>query len=299
MENSFKTLIDSAQEILILLPNNHTFDHVAGGLSVFLSLLNQKKKVTISCHTPMVTEYSRLVGVDKITQELGSDVLAIKLIDYVATNVDKVSYDIEKDQFKLTITPKSGFKAPTKEQINISYSGTSGDLILLIGGNTNSDFPAFNTLEFQDVKTIHLGTKILEVTNNDIKILSFATPASSISELVAILLRESEYPIDQDVATNLLSGIEEQSDNFQNNQVTSDTFLVFAELMKLGGVRKSKTIPVDGFPQGSIPTKPFTTQVQPVFKDKTMTLEKAEEEIQQDIPPSWSEPKIFTGTSLS
>ena len=30
-----------------------------------------------------------------------------------------------------------------------------------------------------------------------------------------------------------------------------------------------------------------------------MTPEEAEEELNQEIPPSWSEPKIFTGTSLS
>ena len=30
-----------------------------------------------------------------------------------------------------------------------------------------------------------------------------------------------------------------------------------------------------------------------------MTPEEAEQELDQEIPPSWSEPKIFTGTSVN
>ena len=72
MDNSFKTLIDSAQEVLILLPSKPFMDQVAGGLSLYLSLSALNKNVAISCPAQMVAEYSRLVGVDKVTSELGS-----------------------------------------------------------------------------------------------------------------------------------------------------------------------------------------------------------------------------------
>ena len=83
---------------------------------------------------------------------------------------------------------------------------------------------------------------------------------------------------------------------------------IFAELLKLGGRRTPKIIPARSYPQGSIPTRPFT-QAQPVVSnnviqdvhvaDRQMTPEEAEQELNQEIPPSWSEPKIFTGTSMS
>lgn len=313
MENSFASLINAAQEVLILLPSKPFMDQVAAGLSLYLSLSDSGKTTSISCPAQMIAEYSRLIGIDKVASDLGSKNLVINLVNYDANNVDKVSYDIENGQFKLTIAPKSGFKSPTKEQIDINYSGASGDLVILIGGANDSHFPALSKEEFKSSKIIHIGTRLLEILNNDLEVLSFARPASSTSEIVASLIKESGFSVNEDISTNLLAGIEEQSKNFQSNEVTADTFQIFAELLKLGGKRVPKIIPAKNYPQGSIPTKPFNQPVmstptpapvqngQVVNQDviKTMTLEEAEEEIEQDIPPSWSEPKIFTGTSLS
>lgn len=289
MENSFASLISSANEILILLPNKPYLDQVAASLSLYLSLLGTGKKVSVFCPVTMTTEYSRLIAVDKITNDLENHNLTIKFINYEATNVDKVNYDIEGGQFKLIITPKSGFKSPNRDQIDINYSGISSDLTILIGGANDSHFPILTKNEFKNSKLVHVGTRLLEILNNELEILSFAKPASSTSELIAALLTESGFTIDADIATNLLAGIEDQSKNFQNSDVTADTFLVFAELLKLGGKRMSKIVSAKNYPQGSIPTRPFNQ----------MTPEEAEKELNQEIPASWSEPKIFTGTSLS
>lgn len=240
MENSFASLISSANEILILLPSKPFMDQVAAGLSLYLSLSESGKQVSISCPAPMVTEYSRLIGVDKVTSDLGSKNLVINLINYDANGVDKVSYDIENGQFKLTVAPKTGFKSPTKEQIDISYSGASGDLVILIGGANDSHFPALSKEEFKLSKLVHIGTRLLEILNNDLEVLSFAKPASSTSELVGSLIKESGFAVSEDIATNLLAGIEEQSKNFQSSEVTADTFEIFAELLKLGGRRMPK-----------------------------------------------------------
>lgn len=299
MENSFTSLINSANEILILLPNKPFVDQVSGALSLYLSLNASGKKAMISCSFPMTAEFSRLVAVDKITSDLGSKNLEIRLINYDANNVDKVSYDIDNSQFKLTISPKSGFSAPTQEQLKIGYSGISGDLVILVGGANDSHFPELKKEELQKAKLVHIGTRLLEVLDGDLSILSFARPASSTSELIASLIKESALVIDQDIATNLLAGIEEQSKNFQGQDVSSDTFLIFAELLKLGGRRMPKIIPARNYPNGAIPNRPFNAPAQPHITDRQMTPEEAEMELNQEIPASWSEPKIFTGTSLS
>lgn len=307
MDNSFKALIDSAQEILILLPSKPLTDQVASGLSLYLSLLGSGKNVSISCSDPMTAEHSRLIGIDKVTSSLGNKNLTIKFVNYQAEDVDKVRADVENGLFTLSVSPKVGKKVPTKEQIDINYSGNSGDLIILIGGEDDKRFAMLSTPNFSGVKLIHIGIKLLEVTNDNLQILSFAIPASSISELVAGLLKEGGFVIDPDIATNLLAGIEEQSKNFQSQEVTIDTFEIFTELLRLGGQR-SRRLPTNTFPQGAIPNKPFNepqeiNTVKPLLSQdesiSSMTPEEAEVEIQQDIPPSWSEPKIYTGTSLS
>ena len=307
MDNSFKALIDSAQEILVLLPSKPLMDQVASGLSLYLSLLGSGKNVSISCSDPMTAEHSRLIGIDKVTSNLGNKNLTIKFVNYQAEDVDKVRADVENGLFTLSVSPKVGKKAPTKNQIEINYSGNSGDLVILVGGEDDKRFAVLSTPSFSGVKLIHIGTKLLEVTNDNLQILSFATPASSISELVAGLLKEGGFVIDPDIATNLLAGIEEQSKNFQSQEVTIDTFEIFTELLRLGGQR-SKKLPTNTFPQGAIPNKPFNepqeiNNTKPLLSQdesiSSMTPEEAEVEIQQDIPPSWSEPKIYTGTSLS
>ena len=256
----------------------------------------------------MTAEFSRLIGVDKISSEIGSKNLVIKLVNYQPDDVDKVRADVENGLFTLTLLPKAGKKSPTKDQIDINYTGVSSDLVLLIGGSTDSDFPVLKTPDIKGAKIVHVGIKLLELQDDTLQILSFATTSSSTSELTAGLLKESEYQIDADVATNLLAGIENHSQNFQSTEVTVKTFEIFTELLKLGGLRFKK-LPSATFPQGAIPTKPYTQQINqsvskpvnqnPHITDRQMTQEEAEQEIEQEIPPSWSEPRIYTGTSVS
>ena len=61
-------------------------------------------------------------------------------------NIDKVGYDIDGGEFKLTITPKSGLNSPEKDQIVFDYSGTAADLVILVGGANETHFPILNIL---------------------------------------------------------------------------------------------------------------------------------------------------------
>lgn len=310
MENSLKSLIDSASSILILLPTRPYLDNVAAGLSLYLTLKNNKD-VTISCPTPMMVEFSRLIGVDKVTPELGNKNLVITFPNYQAANIERVSYDIDGGQFKLSVIPKPGQVAPTTEQTNISYGGVKADLVILIGGANESHFPAISTPDLEGAKIAHVGTKLLETTGGESKVMSFARPGSSTSEVVALTIKENELPVDADIATNLLAGIEDGSKTFQSPEVTADTFSLFAQLLNLGGQRLKKVSPSQ-FPSGAVPNKPYTQpqaglptqqtpQTQPTMEQVLAGNEKPDQEPQtEEVPPAWTdEPKIYTGTSIS
>src|SRR3972149_3423521 len=140
MDNSLLSLIDSTSSVLVVLPTKPYFDQVAAGLSLYLSIVG-RKDVSVFCPSPMMVGFSRLIGVDKISAELGKKNLTIKFVKYEASNIDKVGYDIENGEFKLTITPKAGFISPQKDQITMDYSGTTADLVMLVGGANDSHFP--------------------------------------------------------------------------------------------------------------------------------------------------------------
>ena len=305
MDNSLLSLIDSAASILIVLPTKPYFDQVAAGLSLYLSI-HERKDVSIFCPTPMMVGFSRLIGVNKISTELGKKNLAIRFVNYEATNIDKVGYDIDGGEFKLTVTPKTGFVAPQKEQIIMDYSGTAADLVILVGGATDAHFPILATPDLASAKVVHIGTRVLDSKRET---MSFAKAGATTSELVANLIKGNGLTMDPDVATNLVMGIEEGSSNFASSEVTPDTFETFAHLLRNGGQRipKVKLSPV-GFPPGAIPTKPFNT---PVVQTPVTPIAQIETQVESGMaetgvetpevnPPSdWLQPKIFKGTNVS
>lgn len=273
-ENSFSSLINSATSILILLPSKPYFDQVAAGLALYLAL-KDKKETSISSSTPMIVEFNRLVGVDKITQELGSKNLTIKFSDYQANDIERVSYDIENGEFKLTVIPKPGFPSPKKEQVAINYSGVSADTVILIGGGNESHFPQLASKDLLGAKLVHIGTRALPISGREV--ISLARPASSASELVATLIKESGLALDSDIATNLLMGIEEATKSFQSPETTAETFETVAGLIKAGGQRVGKT---------------------PVQENPVAVAVK-EPEMPKEAPKDWLEPKVYKGTSIS
>jgi hypothetical protein len=300
MENSLASLIDSAASILVLLPTKPYFDQVAAGLSLYLSI-HDKKEVNISCPTSMMVGFNRIIGVNRISSELGNKNLTIKFKGYDAGNIEKVSYDIVNGEFNLTVVPKPGFTSPTKEQMDLSFSGVSADLIILIGGANDSHFPILESQELTGAKIAHIGNRTLS-SNRDV--MSFAKPGATTSELVANLIKENNMSIDPDIATNLVMGIEEGSANFTSSEVTPDTFETFANLLRSGGMRqpRAKLSPM-GFPPGAIPTQPFnqsanlqinkSTNPEPIIEQV-----EAKEETVENPPDDWLQPKVFKGSSV-
>ncbi len=276
MNDSLKSLITPAKSILILLPTEPTFDNIAAGTSLYLALTQETgKEINIYSPSPMVVEFNRLIGVNKIKNELGNKNLAISFSNYNPQGIEKVSWDIDNGEFKLAIVPKVNVAPPTQDQVKVSYAGVAADLVILIGGTDENSFPAIKTEDLVKANLVHIGINALNITGRNIS--SLATNGSSISEVGANLIKNSGYKIEADIATNSLMGIEEATREFSTDGVTADTFALVSELMRAGGKRLAQGQVMAGdFPVGAIPGMP------------------------QNIPSSWTEnPKIFKGTSVS
>jgi len=261
------------------------------------------------CPSPMLVEFNRLVGVNQIASEAGNKNLTIKFTGYPAENVERVSADVEGGKFYLTVIPKPGKTSPKKEEIELNYSGVSADTIILIGGGNESHFPILESKDAQGVKIVHIGNRELSVLP-DRGVMSLARPAASVSEIIASLIKESGLTLDGDTATDLVLGIEEGSNHFAGEEVTAETFELFAHLLRAGGKRFAKSPVLKGFyPLGSIPgvgfkygkkMAPFEKQTQSVQTTRNESVEKdVAEETSQETPQDWLEPKIYKGTSVS
>jgi hypothetical protein len=301
MENSFKSMIDKSKSILILLPTKPRLDQVSAGLSLFL-LLKDRKQIQISSPTPMTVGFNKLVGVNKITQDLGNKNLVVSFAAYKANDIEKVSYDIENGQFQLTVIPKQNINPPTKDQVKLSYSGLAADTVTIIGGANESHFPAIASNDLASASLIHIGTRDISLPSSK-SYISFSRPASSVSEVVYSLIKEGGMSIDSDIATNLLMGIEEGSNGFTANGVSAETFAVVAELMRAGGKRPSQVSTQKGYqptpiPRSFPPRPPSTVFGRSQTQQLSQDDHKRENE-QGKTPKDWLEPKIFKGTSIS
>ena len=257
-----------------MLPENPSFDAVASATSLYLALSQESgKEINVYSPTPMVVEFNRLIGVNKIKSELGNKNLSISFSKYDPQGIEKVSWDIDNGEFKLTIVPKVNVAAPTSDQVNVTYSGVAADTVILVDGNSEAEFAAVKTEDLANANLIHVGVNQLNVTGRTVS--SLAIPSSSISEVVAGLVK-TNYKMEADMATNLLMGIEETTKEFTTDSVTADTFMLVSELMRAGGKRLSQgQVKAADFPTGAIPGMPT------------------------NVPSSWTEPKIFKGTSVS
>ncbi len=255
-----KTL-QTAKNALILLPQNPSLDAAAAALALYLALSKNQLNTTIGCDTPMTVNFNRLFGVDKIKPRIGNQNLVISFT-YPEDSLEKVSYDKDSSsqKFHLTIIPKAGKEPLDASQVQYSYTGSTADLIFVISTRSLEDLGHL----YQQEKTL-LDNKektLINLSSLD-KNAQFGTvniydpTASGSSEIMFSVLKALNLPLEQDIATNLLAGIESATNNFATAK-TADIFASVAELMNLGA-KKGHVASVSAVRQnfpGS--TSPFT-----------------------------------------
>lgn len=300
--NHLKAHLDPAKSVVVLLPQNPNFDAVAAALSLKLTLEAKQKQVTVVTPTPMTVEFNRLVGVDTIATSFGSPNLVISFHEQ-SDLVDTVSYDLDKGNLRLIITPKKGVTNLDHRQLKFSPGSTRADVIVTI------DVPKLEALGevhnsaadvMKSTKIVALNREMPEVTFTSVHLTH--PESSSLSEMTASLIDAAGYTLDEDIATNLYMGITEATGHFQIPQVTHHTFEIAALLLRRGA-RRDEQLSATNFPPGSIPNKPLHEQASQNLgygTDGTEPEEPGETapEPTKNPPDEWLEPKIYRGPML-
>lgn len=237
-------VINKAASLCICLPLNPGIDTLASGLSLYLSLTKQGKNVTLAC-TSDIAESVNLIGVDKIqkTFTTGGDNLVISF-PYKDGAIDKVTYNIEGNNFNLLIVPKTTEGKIKPSQIKYTYSGGKVDVIITL------DAPSLDALgqiysengeQFKAVEIINIDRHINNTNFGTVHILE--KQLSSTSEIVLRLFQSLNAEVDRDIATNLYAGILTATNNFTSYSVSDSTFEACAFLLKQGAVKRLVTTP--------------------------------------------------------
>ena len=288
--NSIKKPLVDARSLFIFLPPNPSLDKVAASLAFSLSLDQAKKKVSVLCPSPMRVEYSDLIGIDLVKKEMVGKNLTVSF-DYVEDSIEKVSYNIENNKFNLVIQPKAGFKPLSAEKVKFEYTGGEADLVMLVGVNDLSpltDYQKNAELLFQKDKLVNLSVGQSGGTQAAYNL--FFPEAASFSEIMTLLISRLSLPVDADIATNLLSGIEKATKMFTVPETGVASFEAAALCLRSGARHRGiKPMPEQSEQKPAPAMQPMPAQV------SARQAPPPTDDEDQKPKPDWLEPKIYRG----
>ena len=278
--NHLKNLVVSAQNIIIVISSQASFDQAAAGLALAQALASAKQQgdeltsnngvglggesgetTTVDSNhhkqirlaSPKLAQnLNLLTGIDLIGHELGHQSLTISF-DYSEEKVDKISYHIgeEAGKFYLTVKPKAGTEPLDPKSVEYSMTGADADLLILFGV---SELDKLDQLYF-GYEELYKNTPLVSfhVFETDFGTVKIDTsPFSSTAEAVHELITQLGLSLSPDPATNILAGIEQATNCFGSRTTNAQTFAVVAELMKAGARRVVKPVNMPSNP-GSLP----------------------------------------------
>lgn len=299
MLSKIKDLLSKNESIGIAVGKNPGVDEMAGALSLYLVLSGAGKRATVICPTEPIVELSSLVGIDKVKKSFEGDAAGDLTVSfpYKEGEIEKISYTLEEG--KLNILVKAGEKGLNFNEKDVEYKrgGGAPSLVFVVGTPRLSDLgTAFDMEVLKDSKVINIDYKSDNQGFGDIPLIG--KNSSSVSELISSFISSLNFNIDVDIASNLLVGIIDATDNFQSSATSALAFETAASLMKKGGVRqisrKKQNVIEDSFftpkPQPQIPS----------FSKTTIGTEEKKQEVKlnEDNPPDdWLAPKIYKGST--
>jgi hypothetical protein len=233
-------VLPNAHNVVCFLHPQTTYDAVAAALALRLALIEAGKSCQVVCEEPMRVEYNALVDIDQVTAVIGNRDLVLSFA-YSEEQVDKVSYNVDEAQqrFELVVSPKNGYSALDPSTIQFRHAGLSADVIVLFGYHSLDELGNY----YQQEKSVIDSAYTMAITQA--KVPTFAklhvqlqADQLSYSELMYFLIRQFHLgEAKDDVASNLLSGIEYATDRFQQTNINPRSFESIAFLMRQGAHR--------------------------------------------------------------
>lgn len=316
-----KNLLPSAKNILIAVPAGLDIDNLSAGLSLFLAFEAAGKEVSIVCDDNILVGQSHLFGVDHVQKTLPSTEggnLTLTLEGVAASDntipaLEKLDWYAENSNLNLVfhVLPGQTFQPA---RIVPHYQGSGFNLIFVVGAaNLNALGNAYsqNQSAYSGTHIVNIDTQSANTSFGQTNVLD--TAASSLSEMAVNLITDLGFNLDSDMASNLLTGIFDATNNLSDPKVTADTYMAVAQCLRVGGKKPGvqKQPEVAAIPQqpaydwnavsaaigSSIPVSAIPAALadsQPSPEERPLE----EGVVSETVEPEWLTPKIFKGSSI-
>ena len=224
--------IRKARQILIALPKDFSPDAIACALALYLILKKQDKLVDIVADSFSLPKNLKFLPKSEIiTDKISSLQKFIIEVDLRQTEIDDLSYNLEGENLKIYLTPKSG--ALNQEKVNAKSSDYKYDLIITLDA---PDLDSLGKIYYQFTEFFY-NTTIINLDHHaenqhfgQINLTNLNAVATA--EILYNLIDEIDKNLlDQEVATCLLTGLVAKTKSFKTPNVTPKTLEIASALL--------------------------------------------------------------------
>ena len=226
--------IKKSETILICVGKNPDGDALGSALGFCSALKKTGKKVDIVSPTAILEKYLFMPFSNIITHKLEGARDYILSVNVEKDELQQLRYEVQNNKLKIFITANAGDMK--ESDVTLESSKFRYDLIVIFGlqdlenlGNIYDENPEL----FYETPVVNIDHNPSNEYFGKINFVDVAS--SSTAEIAFNLISEiGEKLLDEQIATNLLTGIIYKTDSFQNKNTTPKAFLAAASLVAKG-----------------------------------------------------------------
>jgi hypothetical protein len=210
-----QNLVSSAKTALIVAPTMNV-DSIGAALGLAIALKKVGKEVKVYCPTKTDQNYSKLSGLELLTDTITASDLVVSL-EYPLDQIEQVSYNDDGGRLNLVVKTKTGAPKIENNKIIINNDGSNADVCFMLGDETPLGANAGITAK---------GNWIYISPTNTPKTwakTSLIDPDAPFSEIFTFLLPMIGLELDVDSGKDLLIGLRVATQSFSVN-VSPESF---------------------------------------------------------------------------
>lgn len=290
-----QNLLQDAANVLIVIGKANDVDAVAAGLGLYLALEKSGRKVTVVSPYKALVELSYLFAINKIGSRIAGGSNLIVSLPYHEGDIETVTSKIDNDRLNLIIVPRNKNLNFDPGQIKYSQGTGTCDLIVTVAVSNLNDLGSLyteNSQLFQQKPLINIDN-VNENTNfGQINLIGEV----SLSQIIASLARSVNLVLDQDAASNLLTGVSHYNQGLNLTGLKPDVLETAAYLMRFNGQVLARSANQSPHSETVVATEPTvkTAPLNQTEPNSMPTAVPAQQDAPAKAPEDWLKPKIFT-----
>lgn len=229
--------IKKSSRPLIVIPTNSSGDTISGALALFWAFKKNKKNPRLACSKKIPQKFSFLSGCDLIEQNASDNFIYEISLSVGNQEIEKARFIKSENNAKFCFRSKNC--EIKKDSLRFEPRSFEYNSIFSIGSlNLRSLGPLYSNSPniFSNLPIANIDNQESNENFGNINLVN--SDCASISEIIARIIEESpNLKIDSEIATLLLAGIIEKTDNFQTPSLGGDLFHLTAYLLALGAER--------------------------------------------------------------